>query len=342
MSTVKDWLEFEHKYKNKLRDFMSEEEEREFINDYSVCCENEGFNRVFWSPYEEQKEHIGKKFKVLRRLNEEECFLDAQPMWEIELEDGTIFSAFPEEIVPSEMKANKCPKKYLDKKENNKMIKTWDEFNEKYDKYDYRENMSKEREREYVNDLFSVYENEGFNKVFWSPYSNEGEEKYYGKTFKVLGRCPETRNNLSLLPLWDIEFEDGKQLTVEPCEIFTEAMKDKGCPEVFLIDEEQENLNCLYARLMIKLQCELFSYKETLYRMTVDEVMDEAYKLTMLKEFVNVFECYAKEELNANQFHFYLRMNNALQFLYDAWLAHDSEEQEIYKRFLFEGWDWSM
>ena len=26
---------------------MSEEEEREFINDYSVCCENEGFNRVF-------------------------------------------------------------------------------------------------------------------------------------------------------------------------------------------------------------------------------------------------------------------------------------------------------
>ena len=85
MSTVKDWLEFEHKYQNKLRDFMSEEEEREFINDYSVCCENEGFNRVFWSPYEEQKEHIGKKFKVLRRLNEEECFFDAQPMWEIEM-----------------------------------------------------------------------------------------------------------------------------------------------------------------------------------------------------------------------------------------------------------------
>ena len=92
------------------------------------------------------------------------------------------------------------------------MIKTWDEFEKKYDKYDYRENMSKEREREYVNDLFSVYENEGFNKVFWSPYDNEGEEKYYGKTFKVLGRCPETRNNLSLLPLWDIEFAESLDL----------------------------------------------------------------------------------------------------------------------------------
>lgn len=342
MKKITQWEDFNLKYKNKLRDLMSEEEEREFINDYRNCCEEEGFNDFFWTPYEEQKEHIGKKFKVLRRLSEEECFLDAQPMWKIKLEDGTIFSAYPEEIVSSEMKANSCPKKYLSKKENNKMIKTWDEFKEKYDKYDYRENMSKEKEREYVNDLFSVYENEGFNKVFWSPYSNEGEMQYYGKPFKVLGRCPETRNNLSLLPLWDIEFEDGKQLTVEPCEIFTKAMKDEGCPKNFLIDEKQEDLNCLYARLIMKLQCELFSYKETLYRMTVDEVMDEAYKLTMLKEFVKVFEWYAKEELNVNQFNFYLRMDNVLQFLYNAWLARESEEQEIYKRFLFEGWDWSM
>lgn len=264
-----------------------------------------------------------------------------EDLWKIKLEDGTTFSAYPEEIVTSKMKMNECSKKYLSKKENNKMVKTWDELDEKYEGEE-RETMTAEREREFVSDLSNCYENEGFNKVFWSPYDNEEEFQYYGKPFKVLGRTSEIRNNLKILPLWDIEFEDGKQLTVEPFEIFTKAMKDEGCPKKFLIDENQENLNCLYARLMMKLQCELFSYKETLYRMTVDEVMGEAYKLTMLKEFIKVFEWYAKEELNANQFNFYLRMDNALQFLFESWLAHDSEEQEIYKRFLFEGWDWSM
>lgn len=342
MEKITQWNEFNLKYKSKLRDFMSEEEEREFINDYTNCCEEEGFNKVYWSPYTEWEKYYGKPFKVIKRATEKENDLEVLPMWIIQFEDGKRIQAYPEEIVTSEMKRNECPKKYLDKKENSKMIKTWDDFKEKYDKYDYRENMSKEREREYVNDLFSVYENEGFNKVFWSPYNNEGEEKYYGKTFKVLGRCPETRNNLSLLPLWDIEFEDGKQLTVEPCEIFTKAMKDEGCPEVFLIDEEQEDLNCLYARLMMKLQCELFSYKETLYRMTVDEVMDEAYKLTMLKEFVKIFELYSKERLNAKQFNFFLRMDNALEYLYDVWLGYDSDERVVFADFLFKGWNWEM
>lgn len=229
-------------------------------------------------------------------------------------------------------------------KEKTIMVKNWDDLKEKYP--EDRACMTIEREREFVQDISNCFENEGLNEVFWSDYGNIGETEYYGKPFKVLGRTTEKRNNLCLLPLWDIEFEDGKQLTVEPHEIFTDAMRVHGCPEKYLIntkeEKNKEDLNCLYARLIMKLQCELFSYKEKLYRATVDEVMDEAYKLTMLKEFVKVFEWYAKEELNANQFNFYLRMNNVLQFLYDAWLAHDSEEQEIYKRFLFEGWDWSM
>ena len=341
MKKITEWDEFDLKYKNKLRDFMSEEEEREFINDYCNCCETEGFNKVYWSPYTEWEKYYGKPFKVIKRVTEKECDLEVLPMWKIQFEDDRIISAYPEEIVTHEMKRNECPKKYLDKKEKNKMIKTWDELEEKYEEEE-RETMTAEREREFVNGLSICYENEGFNKVFWSPYANEGEMQYYGKPFKVLGRTSEIRNNLKILPLWDIEFEDGKQLTVEPFEIFTKAMKDEGCPKNFLIDEKQEELNCLYARLMMKLQCELFSYKEKLYRMTVDDVMDEAYKLTMLKEFVKVFEWYAKEELNVNQFNFYLRMDNVLQFLYDAWLAHESEEQEIYKRFLFEDWDWSM
>lgn len=233
-------------------------------------------------------------------------------------------------------------------KENNNMIKTWDELTEKHGNFDREKEMNKEKEREYVKDLFSVYENEGFNKVFWSPSMNIGEEKYFGKPFKVLGRTPETRNNLSLLPLWDIEFEDGKQLTVEAFEIITVEMRAHNCPNEYLIkaednnNEEQEDLNCLYARLIMKLHCELFSYKEKLYRMIVDEVIEEAYKLTMLKEFVKIFETQSKENLNSKQFNFFLRMDNALEYLYEVWLAEDTNEREIYADFLFKDWNWEM
>lgn len=338
---IETWEEFEQKYKNEMRDFMTEEREREFVNDYCNCCEAEGFNNVYWSPYTEWENYYGKPFKVIKRATERENDLEVLPMWIIQFEDGKRIQAYPEEIVTSEMERNECPKKYLTKKENNKMIKTWEEFEKEYGDEE-RETMSTERERQMVNDLANCYENDGLNKVFWSPFDNDGEIQYYGKPFKVLGRCPENRNNLRILPLWDIEFEDGKQLTVEHCEIFTKSMADIGCPKEFLIEKDQEDLNCLYARLMMKLQCELFSYKEILYRMTVDEVMDEAYKLTMLKEFVKIFETQSKETLNVEQFNFFLRMDNALEYLYATWLGYDSNEREIFADFLFEGWNWEM
>ena len=229
------------------------------------------------------------------------------------------------------------------KEQKNIMVKNWDDLKEKYP--EDRACMTIEREREFVQDISNCYENEGFNKVFWSDYDNKGETEYYGKPFKVLGRTSEIRNNLCLLPLWDIEFEDGKQLTVEPHEIFTDTMRAHGCPEKYLInqkEEEQEDLNCLYARLIMKLHCELFSYKEKLYRMNVDEVIEEAYKLTMLKEFVKIFETQSKENLNSKQFNFFLRMDNALEYLYDVWLAEDTNEREIYADYLFKNWNWEM
>ena len=119
-------------------------------------------------------------------------------------------------------------------------VKTWDDLDKKYDGEE-REKMTLEREREFVNDLSNCYENDGFNKVFWSPYDNEGETQYYGKPFKVLGRTSEIRNHLKILPLWDIEFEDGKQLTVEPCEIFTISMEDEDCPKEYLIKVKDNN-----------------------------------------------------------------------------------------------------
>lgn len=244
----------------------------------------------------------------------------------------------------SEILNEKWHTKLKKEKEKTIMVKNWYDLKEKYP--EDRACMTIEREREFVQDISNCFENEGFNKVFWSDYNNVGEVEYYGKPFKVIGRTSEIRNNLCLLPLWDIEFEDGKQLTVEPHEIFTDSMRAHGCPEKYLIntkeEENKEDLNCLYARLIMKLQCELFSYKEKLYRMTVDEVMNEAYKLTMLREFVKVFETQAKERLNAKQVNFFLRMDNALEYLYEVWLGDDSNEQEIYADFLFTNWNWEM
>lgn len=47
---------------------------------------------------------------------------------------------------------------------------TWEEMKIKYP--EYREDMTVEREQEFVNDCFSCYESEGFSKRFWSPFGD--------------------------------------------------------------------------------------------------------------------------------------------------------------------------
>ena len=37
-------------------------------------------------------------------------------MWNIRVEDGFVASAYPDEIVPSEMRDNGCPEEYLSKR----------------------------------------------------------------------------------------------------------------------------------------------------------------------------------------------------------------------------------
>lgn len=101
---------------------------------------------------------------------------------------------------------------------------TWEELYEKYP--EDRDKMSVQREREFVNHCFDLYEKEGFSEKFWTPY--EGEAEHIGKKFKVIGRCPEERNDLEVLPLWDIELEDGTQLTAYPEEIIPSEIKANG------------------------------------------------------------------------------------------------------------------
>lgn len=87
---------------------LSEIQETEFVDDCFSCYENEGFAKAFWTPYSDYQGRIGQGFKVLSRcttVNNDLCTL---PAWKIELEDGTVLDANPEEIIPSEMRQNGC------------------------------------------------------------------------------------------------------------------------------------------------------------------------------------------------------------------------------------------
>lgn len=101
------WENMREKYP-MYRDDMTVEQEREFVKDCFGCYESEGFSKVFWSIGGDFKEYHNKPFKVLYRLDEKSCDLECLPMWEIQFEDGETIHAYPDEIIPSEMKANGC------------------------------------------------------------------------------------------------------------------------------------------------------------------------------------------------------------------------------------------
>jgi len=85
-----------------------------------------------------------------------------------------------------------------------------------------RQDLTEKEERAFVNDCFEMYEHIGFAKTFGTPYS--GEKHLIGKKFIVLGRVNELINDengadLECLPMWNIRFEDGLEMTAFPEEI---------------------------------------------------------------------------------------------------------------------------
>lgn len=100
---------------------MSEEQEKEFVNDCFDCYEQEGFSKVFWTQGGDYPEYVGKPFTVVGRTplwdennkNQMTADLECLPMWNIRFEDGFVMAAYPEEIIPREMKDNGCPEEYL-------------------------------------------------------------------------------------------------------------------------------------------------------------------------------------------------------------------------------------
>lgn len=89
---------FNKKWDKLTIDKMSDEQLIEFKNDCFSLYENIGFLEHFNSPYDDEGEHNGMKFKVLRRANLSECDLEAMPIWFVEFENGDNAYCYPEEI----------------------------------------------------------------------------------------------------------------------------------------------------------------------------------------------------------------------------------------------------
>lgn len=94
--------EFENKWKDVDPDELSDEQLLQFKQDCFAMYEQTGFLEKFDSPYDDigggTHEHNGMKFKVVRRATDEECDLEAMPLWLVEFENGDTAYCYPEEI----------------------------------------------------------------------------------------------------------------------------------------------------------------------------------------------------------------------------------------------------
>lgn len=110
-----------------LREEMSREQEISFVNECFDKYEKEGFSKVFISPFDlgGKVNRQGTPFKVLCRVRpltetdngDETADLETLPLWKIQFEDGETMGAYPEEIIPSEIKENlwrDSDKRYLE------------------------------------------------------------------------------------------------------------------------------------------------------------------------------------------------------------------------------------
>lgn len=92
---------------NRTRDNFSHEEEVAFVNDCYDTYEHIRFADTFGTPYTGEKKYVGMKFTVLGRVKEisvdkDGADLESLPMWNIQLENGDIMAAYPEEICLAE------------------------------------------------------------------------------------------------------------------------------------------------------------------------------------------------------------------------------------------------
>lgn len=101
------WEEMRERYPME-RDEMTVEQETQFVNECFNLYEQEGFSPQFWSPFTDNQERVGLPVEIVGRIEADMSHdLGVLPMWKARL-NGEEFEVFPEEVIPSEMKANGC------------------------------------------------------------------------------------------------------------------------------------------------------------------------------------------------------------------------------------------
>lgn len=90
--------EFDHKWSGIGTDEMTDEQFAAFKEDCFSLYEETGFVDKFNSPYDDEGEHNGMAFKVVRRATSEEVDTEAMPVWLVEFENGDTAFCYPEEI----------------------------------------------------------------------------------------------------------------------------------------------------------------------------------------------------------------------------------------------------
>ena len=112
---------------------------------------------------------------------------------------------------------------------------TWAEMKIKYPNGGFIDELPIDKYREYIQDCFDAYENENdFATVWWSPYHEDIPD---GTKIISRRRAEEDRDQVDLdcMPMWIVEFENGKQMAVYPEELSIRERRMNRCPEKYLV-----------------------------------------------------------------------------------------------------------
>lgn len=97
----------------------------------------------------------------------------------------------------------------------------------------------------------------------------------------------------------------------------------------------------LYAELQVKIEREYGDYMDSLYHLSVEDVIGNSYKTVIMSEFKGILENSSMESLGLAELEKIIQIDNLLEKLYNKWIGFDSDEIEVYKEFVFGNWDFS-
>lgn len=92
-----------------------------------------------------------------------------------------------------------------------------------------RHDLDHDTEKQFVDDVFEIYEGYGFAEEFESPFDLYPDQKEHeGQPFEVISRVVEgPKWDLESLPAWNIRFADGFTMEAYPEEICQYEIEQK-------------------------------------------------------------------------------------------------------------------